>query len=170
VELASSPAPGGGGGGIAGPPQKQVRVFGIASVIASKETDHNERAKARSMKYRDLIDTLTTMAVDQIGNPAEIKFYDAMEIIVVKSADPAVMTLIAEAIEAIKKNGTQDGEVAQAQARVQDAAIRSEIEALKGQLKISEAEREMTRRTYTDQLEAMKAAQKVKDPDPKQRP
>jgi hypothetical protein len=172
VELAASPALAGGGGiGVA--PQKQARVFGIASLIASRETDPAKAEEARSKKYARLIDTLGVMSVEQTGTQADIKFYDVMDIIVVKSDNPAVMTLIGDAIEAMKKNGAQNGEAAQvqaqAEARVQDAAMRSEIEALRGQLKLAEAEREMTRRTYADQLEVLKAAQKAQNAEPKPR-
>lgn len=169
VELASSPALAGGGEGTGLVPHKLARVFGIASLIASRETDTAKAEDARRKKYSQLIDTLSMMSVDQTGTQADIKFYDAMDIIVVKSADPAVMTLIGDAIEAMKKNGARNGEVAQAEARVQDATMRAELEALKGQLKLAEAEREMTRRTYADQLEVLKAAQKAQNADPKQR-
>jgi hypothetical protein len=47
--------------------------------------------------------------------------------------------------------------------------MRSEIEALRAQLKLAEAEREMTRRTYADQLEVLKAAQKAQNAEPKPR-
>ncbi len=146
VELASS---GLGGGAFGGPPQKEVRVFGIAPLIASVEVAPEQRAKARSEKYRVLQETFTGMATDQMGRPPEIRFYEAMDIMVVKGDDPATMTLVADAVEAMKANARSGVDTA-----------RGEIEVLKNQLALSRAELEMTRRTFADQLEALKAAGK----------
>jgi hypothetical protein len=163
VEIASSPATG-GGGLAAAEPQKRVKVFGIAQLIASKDANQDVRQKERQQKYMSLIDTLRALTADQTGTSADIKFYEAMEIIVVKTTDPAAMTLVAEAIEAMKKN---DSASSADSSRDQTSAMRAELEALRGQLKISEAERDMTRRTYTDQIEALKAAQKLQNSDRK---
>jgi hypothetical protein len=163
VEIASSPATG-GGGLAAAEPQKRVKVFGIAQLIASKDANQDVRQKERQQKYMSLIDTLRALTADQTGTSADIKFYEAMEIIVVKTTDPAAMTLVAEAIEAMKKN---DSASSADSSRDQTSAMRAELDALRGQLKISEAERDMTRRTYTDQIEALKAAQKLQNSDRK---
>jgi hypothetical protein len=163
IEIASSPATG-AGGLAAAEPQKQVKVFGIAQLIASKDANQDVRQKERQQKYMSLIDTLSALTADQTGTSADIKFYEAMEIIVVKTADPTAMTLVAEAIEAMKKNGSANSADS---SREQTSAMRAELDALRGQLKISEAERDMTRRTYTDQIEALKAAQKLQNSDRK---
>ena len=164
VEIASSAAT--GGGGFAGaPPQKQVKVFGIAQLIASVDSDPDVRHKERAKKYSSLIETLSVLTADQTGTAAEIKSYEAMEIIVVKTADPVAMTLVADAIEAMKKNSSTSSADT---GRAQTSAMRSELDALRGQLKISEAERDMTRRTYADQIEALKSAQKLQNSDRKQ--
>jgi hypothetical protein len=75
------------------------------------------------------------------------------------------MTLVADAVEAMKKNSSASSADT---SREQTSAMRSELDALRGQLKISEAERDMTRRTYADQIEALKAAQKLQNSDRKQ--
>ena len=99
VAIASSPALGGG----LGMPAPAARVFGVGPLLAVTDIGSETGKKQRAEKYQRLMMTLDRLAQDQ-GLKADIRPYDEMDIIVVKSADPAAIALIAEAIQAMKSN------------------------------------------------------------------
>jgi hypothetical protein len=145
-------------GGLAGGPTSQgiSRVFGIASIIASDQADPKAREKEQAERLVELIGSLEKIADDH-GGKARINAYREMDLLVVKSADADVVALLAEAIEAMKSNAAKGGNVHQAAAE----ALRTELNALKGQLSITEKEKEMQRQTLLDQIDLLKAARKA---------
>ena len=97
VELASSP-------GSAGRPARPVsRVFGIASIVRSTKVNSEEREVEMRKNYLMLIESLERFAKEQ-EQETSVKFYPDMQIVVVKSQDPAALALMAEVIEAMKAN------------------------------------------------------------------
>jgi hypothetical protein len=160
VQLAASPPTSatGAGAGMA-PPRATSRVFGVASLIASDDADPQPSEKGRAEKLHRLIHSLEKMAVDQ-GGEAQISAYDEMDILVVKSADPAALALIAEAIEAMKTNIARSGDSGR---QSREDALRAEISALSGRLSVIQTEKDAQRQTLLDQIELLKAAHKGED-------
>jgi hypothetical protein len=151
VQIAASP-PSATGGGAA---PSQSRVFGVASLIGSKT---NTSEQDRTVRLERLIHSLEKMAADQSFKEAQIKAYGELDILVVKSPDPAVIALIAEAIDAMKSNTKNDNS-----AQSREDALRAEMRALEGQLSIIRTERDAQRQTLLDQIELLKAGQKGED-------
>jgi|GEM_PF-5328593 len=157
VQIAASSATGGAGGGTA---PSQSRVFGVASLVASNKGDAS--VEVRTANLERLIRSLEKMATDQ-GSNAQINAYGELDILVVKSADPAVLALIAEAIDAMKSNVKNDNS-----AQTREQALRAEMNALKGQLSIIQTEKDAQRQTLLDQIELLKAGSRAEDaPRPK---
>jgi hypothetical protein len=98
------------------------------------------------------------MAADQGFKGVQIKAYGELDILVVKSPDPAVIALIAEAIDAMKSNAKDDNS-----AQSREEALRAEIGALQGQLAIIQTERDAQRQTLLDQIELLKTGRKGED-------
>jgi hypothetical protein len=164
VELAASPPPPVDPTAATSRTPKKSRVFGVASLIASNKEGPEVREEEQARNFARLIDSLQKMAADQGGN-AEIKAYREMNILVVRSSDLAVMELIADAIEAMKANASRgtDG------AKATEDVLRTEMNALKAQLSIVHAEKDMQRQTLLDQIELLKAARKTDDSPPAKR-
>lgn len=96
IAIASSPLPGGSA-------VVPARVFGIAPLLAVTDPGSDVGRNQRAEKFERLMITLEKLARDE-GLKADIRAYNEMDIIVVKSPDPAALALIAEAIQAMKSN------------------------------------------------------------------
>ena len=84
-------------------PAPAARVFGIAQMLYVTDPDSDQGKKQRVEKFERLVASLRSLSQDQ-GFKTDIRAYGEMDILVVKSTDPAGMSLIAEAIEAMKSN------------------------------------------------------------------
>jgi hypothetical protein len=124
VELAS------GGGGTTAAPRSQARVFGIAPLIASSQSDPRESEKERVTKYTRLVDSLQAIARDH-GQETQVNAYGEMDIIVVKSRDAGTIQLIAEAIDAMKMNANATARADDTKASAREKVLQSELEALR---------------------------------------
>jgi hypothetical protein len=108
VELASSGAMASGMGGSGfGTSRPTTKVFSAAALIASTKPDAAEREHERREKFAILTQRLQKLANDH-RHRIEIKGYDEMDILVVKSEDAEGINLIAETIEALKMNAADD--------------------------------------------------------------
>jgi hypothetical protein len=150
VELAS------GGGGTTAEPRSQARVFGIAPLIASSQSDPRESEKERVTKYTRLVDSLQAIARDH-GQETQVNAYGEMDIIVVKSRDAGTIQLIAEAIDAMKMNANTTARADDTKASAREKVLQSELEALRQHIE------EMKSRKRAD-IEAERSATEPEKP------
>jgi len=151
VELAS------GGGGMMAAPGPQARVFGIAPLIASTQSNPDEREKERVSKFARLVDSLKAIARDH-GQDTQVNAYDEMDIIVVKSRDARAIQLVAEAIEAMKTNASAAVSANEARAGAREQALHAEMAALRAQIEMLQRESEQRARQLEKEMEARKRA------------
>jgi hypothetical protein len=129
-------------------------VFGVGSIITPSRGDPDKRSADREQKLQRLIRSLERLAAEQ-GEGADIKLYEELDLLVVKSSDQRTLDLIAEAIAAIKADGRGTGAAGPAR----EQALLQQVELLQSALHRVEVEGAAQRQTLVDQINLLQTQQ-----------